>query len=251
MRAWLAGWLSLLLLAPAAAQDAAPAPLLQAPLRQAASGDALQRLLGERFFRDPGGGLVVARAQRDEQAGLLRCEVDFLALGGMRVEETRLTSAVELSSGRVVSVGASVVRGRRRLEAEGTIQDGKLEIALTVQEGEQPAETHRTQGAWEPDRLPWALAVFFLPLLHDQGLPAAFDFRVYHEAIQRLDGGTAHWRLQRDPQGLQVELADVFPDDPPVRVLLDPDGGVDLGRAGRLTPIDAAEGQRLLRAARR
>jgi hypothetical protein len=235
-----------LALTPAAlGQDSVSLPTLT---RDAiAEEGALEGLLGQRFFRDPDGGLVVVEGQLDdpEAPTELRCTVSFLSLGAMREEWTRLECALVLASGRVARVGSTVVRGRRRVVASGVVAAGTLTIDLTVSEGDEP-KSHQTTAAWEDDRLPWAWAVFFLPALRDR-LPERFDLRVFHEAVQRLDGEVAGWR--RSEQG--VELSGVFPGQPPVRVAAESAGWqVDLGGAGLLRPVPDEEGLRLWRAAR-
>jgi len=230
---------------PLCAQD--PPALPELTRDALAAEGVLQALLGERFFRDPDGGLVVVQGELDdpEAPGELRCSVSFLSLGAMREEWTRLECVLELSTGRFLSVGSTLVRGRRRVAASGLIESGQLTIDLEVREGAEPT-AHRTTAEWEDDRAPWAWAVFFLPALREQ-LPDRFSLRVFHEAVQRLDTAAAEWSRTDDG----VDLTGVFPGQPPVRVAPAEDGWqVDLGGAGVLSPVPAEEGKRLWRAAR-
>lgn len=177
----LAGALSLLLLAPVAAQEPGVARALATALEQARGRDQLGRILGEHRFtltrsqftpegQPSGAPLVLAMVYRVSLAeGRLGVVVDVRQPGAERGVELRYE--VDVASGRLRGLDSSFPNGEQvsaRLEGE----------TLKVIHRHTGAEPSQQEERVDPELLcPKQVGAFLLPALHDLGAPARVAFR--------------------------------------------------------------------------
>jgi hypothetical protein len=218
--------------------EAPPAgPALAAALRQAEQSGALERLLVPRWFEDEAGGVVRARGERLEGGGL-RLSVEFLPVAAMREERTRLSCDLG-PDGAVRALESESVRGAQRTLTRGEVVDGKLHLRA-----EPGGEASTCE--WGPEVLPLPLLAFALPALCDQGLPARLGLRVFHGFARAPEERRATLTWEARDGTWHVQVSPLSEGQPGCRFVLDAQGAPrELVLSGmRLTPIDAAEGQR-------
>jgi len=196
--------------APAPAEDDAPRAVLGRVLTTARDSGALERVLGERFFRydarppgaagqDEGEGESEGEAD-GEGKGKADDEPEFvMILRGRAAEETctleaeivgrevRLRVAYTLGfDGGLRTVAITLAERADQVEGSGEVTDGVLSLELRTPDGARTEEI-----AWPDDAVPETLAMFFLPSLADQGLPDPFRFRPFSGEDFRLEPGEA------------------------------------------------------------
>ena len=184
----LAYLLILLVALPAAhAQEPAPpvdiAPILSRSLTPA----ALERVVGERYFKDKRNGLLTVNCRLDDpqRPTALLCTTELREIGAMREETVTFTCTLGLD-GRVRRSGFTLVRGRDRAETEGPVEGGKLQLSIRESRGEH-TQTREQTVAWRADVLPYSVAAFVAPLLE---LPE-MRVRVFHPVTLAVNPKTS------------------------------------------------------------
>lgn len=218
------------------------APVLSAAFARARASGALERALAPRTFRDRQGGLVTVRGALDEDAGELRWEAAFTALGAMREETLRLEARVGLD-GRVRGSSFRLVRGVDRSVGTGLVLGNSLRLALEETRGGH-TDARQVEVPWGADVLPFTLAVFVIPLLVEAGLPPELSFRAYHP-VQMLPQAQP-CRLQAS--GDRVLLSGLLSGEARPTVVELRSGAIlriDLAGADLLEAISAEEADRL------
>lgn len=177
--------LPLLALLPCAATaQETPAAALGRTLSAARDSGALARALEERTYLYEKGEnklLIVARGEQLADGAGLWFEMRFENLGRRR---EKLRERCELAwSGEARRVEVEVEDGRRGGKGSGEVRDGKCELSIQEPDG----ETTTRSLEWGPEVVSMGVALFLLPALHDQGLPAELKMRLFEGEDLRVN----------------------------------------------------------------
>lgn len=155
------------------------------------SGALEKRLLGSRWFHFVRPGRFEALIEvvgESLPGGGLACEMRATMIKGRR--QDRMIDRSELGpGGELRRVRIELTEGDTTSQAEGELRDGQL-VVSRQRAGREPREK---RVEWGDDAVPFAVAAFFLPCLHDQGLPAALTLRVFEgEDVRLRKRGSLH-----------------------------------------------------------
>jgi hypothetical protein len=200
---------------PALAQDSTVRSTLGDLLTRARESGALERVLGERFYR-------YDRVQKDSSLEGKDPDLILVTRGAQDSAQETLTLSFTLANadvrlelaytygfdGALRSMAVHIKQGAQDIRGQGDVgADGAL--ALQIARGDEEPQTREV--AWHDDALPELMSLIVLPVLADQGLPDAVTFYAFEGEDLRLnDSRTTTIRRQAEPVECALGPAQVF-----------------------------------------